>query len=142
MWRCENCGASIPSGAVCPACSRPIDDALSEIVRKTRRVKLRGGVASRWGWRGAVTGFVVGLVLSLIYGAVVFVRHLDSPRWQETMADVFAGVIIVFVVVGAILVPLLFAAIFVVYGAVIKPIFVALFCSVERFEQEYGSSRP
>jgi hypothetical protein len=35
----------------------------------------------------------------------------------------------------------LFGSVAFVMAATIRPICVALFCSVERFEQEYGSSR-
>lgn len=129
-------------GAVCTACGRPMNEAWSEIVRKTRRVKLRGGVVSRWFWRGAVTGFIVGSVLTLIFGASGLVRNWGSARWQESVGEILGMVLILFIVGGMILLPLLFAAIFVVFGTVIKPILVALFCSVDRFEQEYGSSRP
>lgn len=130
------------SGAVCTACDRPMNEALNEIVRKSRRVKHGGGVVSRWAWRGAVTGFIVGSVLSLIFSVMELVPYWVSPREQETVGEILAIVLFLFIAGGVILLPSLFATIFVVFGAVIRPIFVALFCSVDRFEQEYGSSRP
>lgn len=142
MWHCVNCGANVQRGAVCTACGRPMNEALSEIVRKSRRVKLRGGVVSRWAWRGEVTGFIVGSVLSLFFGAIELVLHWVWPRGQETVGEILAIVLFLFIAGGVILLPLLFAVIFVVFGTIIKPIFVALFCSVDRFEQEYDSSRP
>jgi hypothetical protein len=55
------------------------------------------------------------------------------------LAEAFA-VMIPFVLLVALLSALLFAAIFLLVGA-IKPIWIALFCSAERFEQEYGSTK-
>jgi hypothetical protein len=57
------------------------------------------------------------------------------------MLDLFTFVIVMGVSQAVILWPLLFAFVFLIFGAVIKPIWIALFCSVERFEQEYGSPR-
>lgn len=142
MWRCANCGASIPRGTLCPSCGILIDAAVDEISRKIRRGIIRRDVASRWGWRGAAIGFLVGSVLTLIFGGILVVRHLVSPGWQETMLDVVAILICVFVMGAVIFLPLLFAVSFLVFGTVVRPILIALFCSIERFEREYGSSRP
>ncbi|HWG44770.1 MAG TPA: hypothetical protein VN688_18495 [Gemmataceae bacterium] len=141
MGRCQNCGATVQDGTVCTSCDRSFDVTVADISRKVRGLRLTRGVAGRWGRRGAVVGFVVGSVLSFIFAGFELIRHLVSPPWQETMADVLAMVFTVFLLVAVIFLPLTFAAVFLVYGGIIKPIFVALFCSVERFEQEYGSWR-
>jgi hypothetical protein len=140
MWRCAYCGRTLPEGTFCPACGGPIDEALSEISRKVRKVRLRRGIAARWGWRGAVTGFIASSALSLILAGFLVVRHLVAPRGQATMGDVFAVILSVFVS-ALLMLPLMFAAVFQVFGYLLKPICVALFCSVERFEQEYGPAK-
>jgi hypothetical protein len=137
MWQCENCGATIQDGNVCPSCDRSFDDAVAEISRKMRGVRLTSGIAGRWGRRGAVVGFIVGSVLSVILAGFLVIRHLVSPPGQETMVDIVAMVFTLYLMVAVICLPLMFATIFLVYGGVIKPIIVAIFCSVERFEQEY-----
>jgi hypothetical protein len=140
VWRCENCGASVQSGTVCPACGRLSDEALNEISLKVRRVRVRRFSADRWLWRRAKTGFAVGSVLSLVLAAMIVVPGLVGDRALSKMGEDL-GFCLPFFVGATIFLSILFAVIFLVFGAVVRPIFVALFCSVERFEQEYGPSR-
>jgi len=140
MWRCENCGADVQSGTVCPTCGRLSDEALNEISRKVRRVRLRRFSADRWLWWGAKTGFAVGSGLSLVLAALLVITSLVRDRSLSEIGEIF-GVFLSLFVVATIFLSMLFAAIFLVFGAVVRPIFVALFCSVQRFEQEYGPSR-
>jgi hypothetical protein len=136
MGQCENCGATIQEGTVCPSCDRSFDDAVAEIGRKMRGVRLRGAVADRWLWRGAKTGLALGVGLSLVLVAIRVVVGLVKHRNLREMGETL-GLLLLLFLVAAIFLSILFAAIFLVFGAVVKPIFVALFCSVERFEQEY-----
>jgi hypothetical protein len=92
-------------------------------------------------WRGAKTGFIVGSILTLIFAGIFVLLPVISPPPRATMLDIFAFLIVIEVSQAVILWPLLFAIAFLVYGSVIKPIWIALFCSVERFEQEYGPTR-
>ncbi|HEY7158336.1 MAG TPA: hypothetical protein VH575_30605, partial [Gemmataceae bacterium] len=64
MWRCENCGANVPSGTICPACGRPLDAAVVEIGQKVRRLRVFSDVSRRWTHRGAVIGFLTGIILA------------------------------------------------------------------------------
>lgn len=139
MWRCAHCKAAVPHGTTCPECGRPIDEALSEISRKVRRIYLRGNVPDRWMWRGAKTGFIVGVLLWLLMMAAMLVVGLVTDRNLTELLEAL-GIMLPFVLVFAISLALVFAVIFLVFGAVIKPIWVALFCRIERFEQEYGST--
>lgn len=141
MWRCQNCGASVADGTICTACGQIFEDALYAIDRKLGRLRRTDGIAGRWIRRGAVVGFIAGSVPSLLLAGFLIIRHLIAPPYQETIGDVFAIILSVFILIAVIFLPLLFAAIFLVFGSVIKPICVAMFCSIERFEQEYGSSR-
>ncbi len=141
MWRCANCGTFIEHGAVCAACGRPIDEAFNAIRRKVRSVRLSRNLANQWRWRGAKTGFVFGSILTLILAAILVVRYMISSPRQGSILDIFAIVIVIEVSQAVILWPLLFAIIFLIYGSIIKPVWIALFCSVERFEQEYGPPR-
>lgn len=140
MWQCANCGTMIATGAVCPACGEPITEALNAIRQKARHVRFRRGVADRWMWWGAKIGFVLGAVLGLGFLVVALVIGLVKQRnFMEIVESV--GILLPFVLIGAILLALLCAAVFLVIGVVIKPIFIALFGSIERFEQEYGSGK-
>jgi spore maturation protein SpmB len=112
------------------------------IDRKVRGVILRGNVnvAERWMGRGARTGFCIALVLlPILIALFVILRHLSILRWQredDFFLDIFA-----LVLGGLMTLPMIFAVIFLIFGSLIKPIWVALFCNVERFEQEYGSTK-
>jgi uncharacterized membrane protein YvbJ len=139
MWRCRNCGAKNQSDALCTGCGRPIDEALAAIRWKAQSVRLHNGLANRWMRQGARIGFVAGLVLSLLPWTCVLVGGLIKRPSMIVLAEAFA-VMIPFVLLVALLSALLFAAIFLLVGA-IKPIWSALFCSAERFEQEYGSTK-
>lgn len=75
------------------------------------------------------TGFLVGSILSMILGAIYFVRHLVSPRPQETMLEILEFTILIFVIEAVVFLPLLFAVIFLVFGAVIKPICMLSFAA-------------
>jgi len=116
MWRCENCGANVQSGTICPACGRLSDEALNEISQKVRRVRLRRFSAARWLWRVAKTGFAVGSGLSLILAAGIVITNLVRYPVLSEMGAVLGVFLSLFVV-------------------------VALFWSVKRFEEKYGSSR-
>jgi hypothetical protein len=138
MWRCRNCGAKNQSDALCTGCGRPIDEALHAIRWKVGNVRLRNGLADRWMWRGAKIGFVLGCVISLLsVSSVLVVGLIKHPSATELVEAL--GVMIPFILAIALLSALLFEAIFLIVGAV-KPIWIALFCSTERFEQEYGSA--
>ncbi len=140
MWRCTNCGAKIKHGVLCSECEGPIHETLGAIRRKARKVSLRDSVAHRWIFPGAITGFLLGTTLSLLLAAAFGIHFLITPSPQYTTMDFMVFVMVVFVSQAVIMFPLLFAFIFLVFGSIIRPVWIALFCSVERFEQEYGTS--
>jgi hypothetical protein len=140
MWRCTHCGAEIEHGVLCSECERPIHGTLNVIRRKARKVSLRDSVVHRWIWPGAITGFFLGTVLSLLFAAAFGIRFLISPSPQYTIGDFMVFVMVVFVSQALHFFPLLFAFIFLVFGSLIRPIWIALFCSVERFERECGTT--
>lgn len=141
MWRCCNCGAENQSSAVCTVCGRPINEALRKINLKILELKFQGSVADQWMRWGARTGFFVGLVLAPILVGVPVILRLTSNPWQVMTVDVFVPIILALVLQAVILLPMLFGFLFLIYGSIIKPIWIALFCSAERFEQEYGSTK-
>jgi hypothetical protein len=67
-------------------------------------------------------------------------RWLSEPGGARQLAASLPGLAMFFLVM-ALFLPVLFGSIAFALATVIRPICVALFCSVERFEQEYGSSR-
>jgi cytochrome c oxidase subunit IV len=72
--------------------------------------------------------------------AVEIARCLSEPGGTQQLAASLPNLAMLFLVVSLFL-PVLFGSFAFVMAATIRPICVALFCSVERFEQEYGSSR-
>jgi hypothetical protein len=140
MWRCESCGATVQREAFCAACGWPIEEAVIDIRRKVRTVRLRDGVADRWAWRGAKVGFFLGWILILVLLGCFFVIGFVRHRSWADMVDSFLAMI-VFSLLFPFFVAFLFAPLFLVFGAVVKPIFMAVFCSTKRFDQEYGSTR-
>ncbi len=140
MWRCDNCGAKVPSGTVCAACGWPLDAAVVEIDQKVRRLRFFSEVSRRWTHRGAVIGFLVGIILAPVLTAVWIARCLAEPGGAQQLANTLPQ-LAMFLLIIPFFVPLLFGSIAFVLATVIRPVCVALFCSVERFEQEYGSSR-
>jgi len=140
MWRCENCGANVQSGTVCPACGRPLDDALAEIGQKVQRLRFFSEVSQRWTDSGVVIGFLTGIVLPPVLAVTWIGRCLSGPDGARQLTDAFPY-LVVFFLVTPIFLPLFFGSIAFALATVVRPICVALFCSVERFEQEYGPSR-
>jgi hypothetical protein len=89
--------------------------------------------------RGWKTGILVGLILSPILMPGFPVSRFTP--WQ----GLYTAPIYLMCTLGMVLVASVFSSTFflilsLIFGA-IKPIWVALFCSTERFEQEYGSTK-
>jgi hypothetical protein len=90
----------------------------------------------RLGWK---TGFLVGLILSPILMPMFPVSRFTP--WQGLyMAPFYLMFTLGLIVVAAVFLSTFFWIVSLIFGA-IKPILVALFCSTERFEQEYGSTK-
>lgn len=140
MWRCDNCGASVPGGTVCTACGRPLDAAVAEIGQKVRRLRVFSEVSRRWTRRGAVIGFLTGIILAPVIVAIWITRCLAGPDGARQLADSAIGLFFIFFWMP-MLMPLLFACAAFVLATVVRPVCVAMFCSVERFEQEFGPTR-
>ena len=141
MWKCANCGTSVVQGTICPECGQLSNEALAAINRKVRDVRLRRGVGDRYFWRGAKVGLVVGLILSLIFLAIGVSHGLNNhEKVMEIMERM--GILLPVFLVAACFLALLSAVLFLIFGTVVKPIFVAVFCSIERFEQDYGPTQP
>jgi hypothetical protein len=129
---------------MCPACGRPSNEALNEISRKVRRLQLVN-VMKKWTLRGAEAGFVTAMILTSVFAvSKTFSDHVRSVYYDQhaepQVVDPVIQTWIFFSVVGLVL-PALFAILAFVIATLIRPIVIALFCSVERFEQEYGPSR-
>ena len=140
MWRCENCRLNVLSGIVCPGCGRPLDAAVAEIGQKVRRLRVFSDVSRRWTRRGAVIGFLVGIILAPVIAAIWITRCLAGPGGaQQLIAS--AGELAILFIATPILMPLLFGGAALMLATVVRPICVAMFCSIERFEQEYGPTR-
>jgi hypothetical protein len=83
---------------------------------------------------------MVGLILSMLLMVTVLIVCLVTNRNSTSLVEAL-GFTLLSVPVLVILFTFVFAVIFLVYGAVIKPVWIALFCSIERFEREYGSTK-
>lgn len=134
MWRCVNCGARMANGVACTACGRPFDAAVEAIGKKVWRVRYFNSVTRRWTLRGAAIGFLVGILLSPAFIAIVFLRPGFAPRNQSNLHDM--SVLLPFL--APIILSFLFGKFAFVLATVVRPVCVALFCSPERFEEEYG----
>jgi hypothetical protein len=141
MWHCTSCGATIAGGTVCAACGQPLDPAVAKIAQKVRRLRVLGDVSRRWTRRGMRWGFRVAIVLMPVFVLFYAASWLLGPPPDEGFAESFlelaAGMM--GLVIGL---PLLGAAVALFLATMIRPICIALFCSIERFEQEYGRTRP
>jgi hypothetical protein len=111
-----------------------------EIGQKVRRLCVFSDVSRRWTHRGTVIGSLVANILAPVLAAVEIARCLSEPGGAGQLADALLGLAMFFLTM-ALFLPVLFGSVAFVMAATIRPIRVALFCSVERFEQEYGSSR-
>jgi hypothetical protein len=140
MWRCENCGASVPGGTICTSCGRPLDAAVAEIGQKVRRLRVFSDVSRRWTRRGAVIGFLVGIILAPVIVAIWITRCLAGPGGAQELAASAGGLAVVFIVTPFVT-PLLFGVAAFMLATVVRPVCVAMFCSIERFEQEFGPTR-
>lgn len=137
MWRCENCGASIPGGAVCTSCGRSLDAAVAAIGQKVRRLRVFSDVSRRWTRRGAVIGFLVGIILAPTIVVAWLTRYPAGSGGPSQPFAPIGGLAVTFIVVPFVT-PLLFGSAAFILATVVRPVCVAMFCSVERFEQEYG----
>ena len=140
MWRCENCGASVPGGTVCAACGRPLDPAVTEIGQKVRRLRVFSEISRRWTRRGAVIGFLVGIILAPVIAAIWIAHCLAGPGGAQHLVA-SAGELAVIFIATPFLMPLLFVGAAFLLATVVRPVCVAMFCSIERFEQEFGPTR-
>lgn len=143
MWRCCNCGAQNHNRAVCTACGRPIDEAFCKINLKIQELSFQGSAEDRWIGRGRKTGFFVGLVLSPVLIPVIL--YLNFLPWKEIPVTPMSVIplligILMLVLEIVFVSTVLFQVLYLILGAV-KPIWVALFCNIKRFEQEYGSTK-
>lgn len=140
MWRCENCGANISEGTVCPSCGRPLDAAVAAIGQKVRRLRVFSEVNRRWTRRGAVIGFLVGILLAPAIVAIWIARCASGPNAAQELTNSVVILAEIFIVVPLVM-PLIFGILAFLLATLARPVFVAMFCSVERFEQEYGHAR-
>jgi hypothetical protein len=122
------------------ACGQPLDAGVAEIGQKVRRLRVFSDVSRRWTRRGAVIGFLVGIILAPMIVATWITRCLAGPGGAQELAASAVGMAIVFIVTP-ILIPLLFGCAAFILATVVRPVCVAMFCSIERFEQEFGPSR-
>lgn len=140
MWHCEKCSTSVESGTICPACGRPLDAAVAAIGRKVRQVRFLSNVNRRWAQRGAVIGFITAIILAPALAALLVCRFVSSTDGALPPTDSFVQLLAIFLALPIFL-PLFFGCIAFVLAAVVRPLCIALFCSIERFEQEYGSTK-
>ncbi len=145
MWRCENCGASVRRGTACPQCGRPIDVAVADIGNRVKQLWFIHAITTKWIRRGAIVGLLTATILTPVFAASeTFSNHVRAFCYGgHAPPQVIDPIVqtVVFFSVAVVVLPLLFGILAYAFAALIRPIIVALFCSVERFEQEYGSSK-
>jgi uncharacterized integral membrane protein len=115
-------------------------NAVVDIERKINRTRFRDFRAARWAGRGARYGFVIGLFLGLILAIVNFVNTVQKPSWDFGQDFLFP---LVSAVLGSAFIgALLGAAGGILAIGVFRPIWVAVFRSIDDWEQEYGDRKP
>lgn len=140
MWQCENCRTYVESGAICPTCGRPLDPALAAIDRKIRQLHFLSNVSRRWTQRGAVIGFIAAIILAPMLAALLVPHFITSTDGTLASTDSFVQFLTIFLALPIFL-PLVFGCIAFVLAAVVRPLCIALFFSIECFEEEYGSTK-
>ncbi|HEY7314919.1 MAG TPA: hypothetical protein VH643_36575 [Gemmataceae bacterium] len=113
---------------------------MAEIGQKVRRLRVFSEVSRRWTRRGAVIGFLAGIVLAPAIAVTWITRCLSRSSGALELADTAGNLAVIFIATP-ILMPLLFGCVALMLATVVRPVCVAMFCSVERFEQEFGPTR-
>lgn len=142
MKLCPRCGGT-HEGAACPSRDVPREEAMNAVVaieKKINRTRFRDTRTARWAGTGARYGFVAANLLSLSMAIGSSSTHA-SNRSAATGAD-FLGLLLLSVAVVALLGAGVGAGTAILVLGVLRPIYVALFRSIDEWEQEYGEGRP
>jgi hypothetical protein len=149
LWCCPKCG-TIANGPACSACGRPRGARMeapdssqpagpyADIHWKIQRSRFTEDLSERWTWRGARIGALTALLLGILWGVVLSLP--SRGKVGLTWGKVIGGTVTMFLG-GGLLLSVLFAVVGKFLATVVRPIVVAIFCSPERFEREYGSGR-